>query len=267
MKPEQPFTKEEREKILQGYANAMRAYNKHMDDGDFDQADEAYEKAAAFEKEYESRLPRITMCCCPYCAKPLVRTFDPFGFDGLWWEQAAAPREMPTCTHFCVLLGAVNYNGLPPKAGGFEANPGPEVPYVVPDLLNHPDMIAVISKVDMENGYTAFPIAYFAKKRPPDEKLTAGWARKMHVYKTQMGEDGWRYPYYKWDFDLTPWIMKGNVLWCAPDSDNRTLITDAAARYPYLNMSGLQKNIFIEKDVVTPMNPPDGTPIGPYDWD
>ena len=39
------------------------------------------------------------------CDKPLVRTFDRFGLDGLWWRSESLANELPACPHFCFVRG------------------------------------------------------------------------------------------------------------------------------------------------------------------
>jgi hypothetical protein len=96
-------------------------------------------------------------------------------------------EELPTCPHFCVLGGAVNHQGLPPRSGNEEVFPGPEIPFVYPRVLALPGVIAVISSLPMENGYLSYPIGYFAEKRPPGEQLVAGWRHKHHEWHDQLG--------------------------------------------------------------------------------
>ena len=68
----------------------------------------AVQQLAALEAEYFRRLPRLALACCPLCEKPLYRSFDPFGLDGLWWRSDSEPEEPQACPHFCLLLGAVD---------------------------------------------------------------------------------------------------------------------------------------------------------------
>src|SRR5262245_60921179 len=157
----------------------MAAYQREMDHADWpmpDIGEEPFRPTAAgqyltaarqAEAEYFEDAPRVALSCCPFDGKPLLRSFDPFGLDGLWWRTGATPEEPPSCRHFCVLLGALDFAGNVPQAGDFEVHPGPGRPFVIPRLLDHPSMLAVISQFRMENGYLAYPIAYFAERRPP----------------------------------------------------------------------------------------------------
>ncbi len=249
----QPFTPEERRDILARINKLMREHDRLMkrvnEEGSeelFDQASQLFDQARELERDYFDRLPRIPLSCCPYDHKPLVRTFDPYGLDGPWWEPDATPEESPPCTHFCVLRGALNYNGNRPVAGRREVHPGPEVPYVIPRLLEMPGMVAVIGRVEMANGYIAYPIAYFAEKRPPVQELVPDWPRTILTYETQLGERGWKTDEDPWDFDLKPWLQSGKLKWCPPDSGNTTISDEPPEKCPYLDLPGRRVRIVVQ---------------------
>jgi hypothetical protein len=214
---------------------------------------EAYRRAratvvdmAAIEAEYLRRLPRPVLSCCPVCAMPVHRSFDPFGLDGLWWRSDAQPDEPKPCPHFCLLLGAVDLAGTKP-APDFDVHPGPGAPFVIPRILGMPDMVAVISEITLADGAKAYPIAYFAPKRPPIQALTASWARTNFVYQTQLAVQAWRRadepptgsPPDIRDFDLAPWLARGQLRWCAPGSDRSRLATTGAC--PFVDLPGVRQ--------------------------
>jgi hypothetical protein len=211
-----------------GIDEASAAY---VDSAAYRQARAAYGEMVAIEDEYFRRLPRIPMAACPFCAQPLHRSFDPFGVDGFWWRSDAQPDEPAACPHFCVLLGALQLAGAPPPRD-FAVHPGPGVPFVVPRLMKHPEMTAVVAQVPAE-GAQAYPIAYFAPRRPPVQALTAGWARTNHVYTTQLGVHGWRMAGEELDFALGPWLAGERLRWCAPGSARL-----GGGDCPYLDLPG-----------------------------
>ncbi len=214
----------------------------------FEEAEKLLDLQKKVEREYFKRLPLIAMSCCPYDNEPLMRTFDPFGLDGPWWETHIMPGDPQPCAHFCVLRGALNYSGRRPSAGIKKVHPGPEVPYVIPRLLKIPGMIAVIGRLEMNNGYIAYPIAYFAKKRPPARDLAAEWRNTTgtYWYKNEKGEGEWREETDPWDFNLRPWIERGKVGWCPPDSGNTFISTEPPEKCPYLDLPGRKKPIIVE---------------------
>jgi len=203
----------------------------YVDSAAYRQARAAYAEMVAVEDEYFRRLPRLALAVCPICAQPLHRSFDPFGLDGLWWRSDAQPDEPAPCLHFCALLGAVSLSGpVPPRP--FDVHPGPGVPFVVPRLLKHQDMTAVVSQLPIDGG-VAHPIAYFAPRRPPAQTVTAGWARTNHVYTTQLGVHGWRAAGEVMDFELGPWVTASRLRWCAPGT-----IQPGEGACPYLDLPG-----------------------------
>jgi hypothetical protein len=262
---ESSWTARERDSILRRWHEAERRRRVLREQRKMEEARRYSEEMTRLKTEYFAGIPRVTMGCCPFDGKPLVRSFDPFGLDGFWWDSDAAPDELPACPHFCVLAGAVNFNGKPPRAGSFEVYPGPQVPFVYPRLLEFPGMFAVIARVRMENGYLAYPITYFAEKRPPAQDLTAGWRRSVYHYQTQLGDTGFRVENDPWDFDLKPWIDKGRIRWCRPDSDN-TVLDDAPGEVcPYVGLAGERANIVVQGNACWHKGLPDGRYISPYD--
>lgn len=257
----------ERKKILKSYRDTLKDYNHLMNVEEFEKADGFYKLATQLRDEYFRILPVVPMSCCPFDNKPLLRSFDPYGLDGLWWKSSAEPKEQPTCPHFCLLRGAVNYNGLPPLAGDFEVNPGPEVPYVLPRVLEYPGMVAVISEIEMKNGYTAYTIAYFSEKKPSASELAAGWARKTYNYTTDLGEPASVTDNELWDFDLKHWLNEGKIMSCLHNSDNTMTIFNQPKQFPYLDISGRKENIVVKEDRCWTQGLPDGTEINPYEWD
>jgi hypothetical protein len=261
-------TKVERDALLERHRAARAVYNRAMDEhvASLNEPDEigidessdayvdtlayrraraAYAEMVAIEEEYVRRLPRMVMAPCPHCAKPLHRTFDPFGVEGFWWRGGAPPDEAPACPHFCVLLGAVNLRGRRPRPD-FDVHPGPGAPFVIPRLLGVDGMIAVVSEIPLEDGTTAYPIAYFAPRRPPVQGLAASWARTSFVYTTQLGEHAWRRAHEPsgaagddtWDFALDRWLASRRLRWCGPGTDRTTLSQAAPDRCPFRDVDG-----------------------------
>ena len=243
-----PFTATERTATLVEYAAASREYRAAMDGGDFDKAEPLRLRARQCEMNYFDHVPHLAVSCCPFDNKPLYRSFDPYGLDGLWWRSDATPEEVPSCPHFCCLRGAVNFNGRPPRGGDFQAHTGPEAPYVIPRLLEMPGVTVVLSELEMANGHTAYFIAYFAPRRPPVQQLAANWPRTLFVYTTAVNERRWRIADDAWDFDLAPWLARGKIRWCPP-GDNATLSAEGS-ECPYLKVKGERQRRVVQHDRV-----------------
>jgi hypothetical protein len=265
-----PFTKSERDTVLVRYRALAALYNStidahvealgmpgeigideessaFVDSADYREARRAYAELSVIEAEYFRRVPRLPMAPCPQCGRVLYRSFDPFGLDGLWWRSDAQPEEPAACPHFCVLLGAVSLGEHRPSPG-FEVHPGPGAPFVMPRLMGLEGMSAVLAEIPLVDGAVAYPVAYFAARRPPVQRLTASWARTNFVYTTQLGEHGWRASEEPteadpvWDFELRPWLTGGRLSWCEPGSDRTMLGARPPAECPFLDHPGLRRS-------------------------
>jgi hypothetical protein len=241
---------QERTEALKRRAEALAAYERAMEHmltvkrysqeerAALDEAERHMDAVKAAETAYFGALPRTPMSQCPFCGESLVRTFDPYGLDGPWWRSSATPEEPQACRHFCVLRGAVDFDGQAARGGDFEANIGPQAPYVIPRLLELSGVVAVVSRTRMANRYLAYLVAYFAERRPPPQDLTSHWPRTNYLYATQLGEVRWRIPNDRWDFDLEPWLARGKLRWCTSDSEKFVLSSGPIRDCPFVDLSG-----------------------------
>lgn len=266
------FEAELRTTLLRRRAEALVEYERHIVAGDavpagetgrvqLAPAEQAQATAAAAEAEYFERLPCLMLSCCPVCDEALERRLDPYGFDGPFWRADAAPQEPLPCAHLCALVGAVDLAGQAVVGGGFAAHLGPGAPYAIPRLLEHPGMVLVVSRLPLANGCVAYPLAYFAPERLPPEDRTAGWARSEHVYDTTQGRRAWRVPADAWDFDLEQYVARGQLRWCAPGGDRRSLASDGPC--PYVGLPGPRAPQIVRGKRVQLAPVPDGRPIIP----
>ena len=267
------MTAQKRPEILRQHAEALAAYARAMDAmlrtarystderKALVDANRYIQKAQALEDEYHRILPRVAMSICPFDDLPLVRTFDPHGLDGPWWRPDASPEEPQACRHFCVLVGALDLAGYPPRAGGFEVHPGPQAPFVIPRILGLDGVTAVISRLEMDDGYDAYPIAYFAERRPPPQDLTASWVRTDYLYTTQLGEVAWRIPNDPWDFELAPWLASGKLRWTEGEGPSMRLVS--GQDWPYARLRGERRPAVLQRDRIWFEAPPDGSVVRP----
>jgi len=216
-------------------------------------------------KTYYNRLPVFVLGRCPYCQKPLQSAFDPWGIDGFWWQQKLTGlRPKPEgCEHFQVLTGALNLNGKPPVGGREDAHVGPAVPYVIPKVLSLPDMTAIVSALPMENGYVAYPIAYFASQPPPLPALANPWTLTSCTF-TINGRASFAYMTDPWDFDLLPWVNQGKLRWLEPGDKNHALSRRPPAEFPYATLPGPRLRQTIVKDQVFTAPPPNNEKMNPF---
>ena len=259
------FTLEERVQLLRQLSDVEARYFAALEQEDMEEiASTAYKEKKALTKAYWEKIPITALGCCPFDNSPLLHSFDPHGLDGLWWagpSQAVEPERSP---HFCLLRGAVHYRGLPAMAGSTEISPGPEVPYVLPRLMEIPGMVAVIGRVAMTNGYLAYPITYFAKEPPPADQLSASWGLGTYNWVSEDGSRGYGIDNDIWDFDLQPYVEAGKLFWCPPDSENLSL-APAGEACPYVNLSGRRENIRVQGEKISALPLPDGDEVSPYE--
>lgn len=245
----QQFTDAEYEKLIQRKLFLRREHLRLMADRTSNSDSERHTirlELDQLRKVYIERLPILFVSLCPYCQQPLLRRFDPQSLNGSWWSPLwHHPNEPLHCKHFFVMTGALNLNGFEPtevesKDGIY---PGPELPFVIPRLLNYADMVAVIYSIKVANKYTGFPIVYFGLNLPPATELTQAWGRTRYAY----GNDqfSWLSREEEYDFEVYKWIKARKVYWI--EGFEPTLITGEADRYPFLHLRGRRSFYFIRK--------------------
>lgn len=206
-----------------------------------DQTAEAARRRAALRREYEDNLPLVALSRCPFTKQVLRHSLDVDGFDGLWWRYAmpvrAVVEQLPPT--FFALTGAVRLTGPVDPAPRFLVRLGPEVPFVVPRILLHDDVRAVVAHVQV-GGHDTYPVVYFAQPVPVLLERFNTWGTDHYPYEREDLADGWhaieedRDPI---DTDLARWIESGDLLWIAPGDAGMTLRSTTAG-CPYLGLTG-----------------------------
>lgn len=200
--------------------------------------DRAYYKKL---QSYFDRLPRVRMATCPVCGAPFEHSFDPYGLDGPWWhtDRLCEVQEPAHCPHFRVLLGAYKLRRPAPAEADGDVRPGPEVPYVVPRLLELPGMIAVIGEIEMATGDTAYPIAYFSGQKIPAGALHASWGRVEYWFEDEDGNSCWTISNSPWEFDLRRYLNDKRLRWVDPKDPERRVRTIDDGPCPYADLDGV----------------------------
>lgn len=206
-----------------------------------DTSDDAFSVGLALEDEYEQGLPRQAISRCPFTSQTFTMAIDTFGFDGLFWDEDTPIRpfdEQRPETYFA-LTGATKFNG-PPESTPFPCTPGPESPFVIPRMLLHPDVKAVVSHVRI-GPHDGYPIIYFADPIPTFLARFNDWGTTQYRYETAEHPELWdsieEEQEESIDFDLAPWIEGGDLLWIAP-GDGKHKLQSTVAACPYLNIEG-----------------------------
>ncbi len=231
--------------------------------GEFLRMREAYYQVLA---EYADRLPRVPMGVNPFSGDVLLRTFDPFGFDGWWWHvDLVVELEEPRAgSEFQVLLGAVTLNRpAPTEVGGDAVRPGPDVPFVVPALMELPGMQAVISRIEMPTGDVAWPISYWSDREIPPNLLHQPWCREMWWFQDpESGKSAWSIANDVWDFDLKPWVERGKLAWADVTADEPALSRDLAEAV--FSLEGQRRPQAFADGEREFLEPPDGERVVPF---
>lgn len=199
-------------------------------------------RRSQLRQAYESALPTVPLSRCPFTGVVFTHSLDTAGLDGLWWRYSAPVRAVvedlpPT---YLALTGAVRLVGALERVP-FLARIGPAAPFVVPRMLLHEDVKAVVSHVKI-GDHDGYPIVYFARPVPPGLERFNTWGADHYLYESPRKADAWhtveedRDPL---DFDLARWIASGDLFWIAP-GDASLRLQSTTAGCPYVGLEGPQ---------------------------
>jgi hypothetical protein len=206
-------------------------------------------------REYTLGLPRPAISRCPFTEKVVNHSLDHYGLEGFWWNHDGPARPIaedvpPT---WLALTGAVYLRGHVNPAP-FLCKPGPEVPYVVPRVLAHPNVQAVLSSMPIGDHW-GYAIAYFGKPFPTHLPLVNTWGADHLRFRTPDGEWAWDEQVLDerdMDFELDWWIDAGKLSWVAPNDADLQLRTEVDG-CPYLGLPGRRSILRIENGRVWSM--------------
>lgn len=190
-------------------------------------------------EEYEALLPVVAVSACPFTGARLELPFDGYDLDGPFWDHDAPVRpEVDTPPTYFALTGAVRL-GSPIAPAPFLCVPGPEVPYVLPRLLEDDRIGAVVSQIPI-GPHIGFAIAYFAREPAHDLPRANTWGTHEYWFFDEEGEFGWDSELdfdSDHDHDLAAWIADGSLWWVAPGDPDLTL-HQSVDDCPFLDLPG-----------------------------
>jgi hypothetical protein len=242
----EPFTPGEYHKNVYRQLELSTQHRKLVLTHDDTRREKVHTELKKLQEEYNHRLPIVQLSRCPYCNEPLLRQFDSYDLNGEWWHPLRPDYDIPkTCEHFFVLQGALNLNGrIPVEVQSKDSiYPGPEVPFVIPRLLEMAGMVAVIHKLAVGEHYTAYPIAYFTTQMPEPSERTQSWCRTTYA----LDKVFWSSRIEHFDYALTPWLRRGKIYWINADSPNLPVVHETLERYPFKDVSGRKFMLCIRK--------------------
>jgi hypothetical protein len=198
--------------------------------------------------KYRESLPRPALTRCPYTSELVHHSIDVGGLDGFWWnyEGVVRPRETGLPKTWFALTGAVRL-GERIRPAPFLCKPGPELPFVLPRMLEHKSVRAVVSSLAI-GEHRGYAIAYFAKPVPWELPRVNTWGANHFWYVTKDGTWAWdEEPLVEedMDFDLAPWIDSGKLQWINPD-DRAMKLNKGTAGCPYIDLPGRRVILRIE---------------------
>jgi len=209
-------------------------------------------KLMALRDQYIAGVPFLPLSRCPFTSEIMLHSIDNYGLDGLWWDYEYAARpQSPLLKTYVALTGAVKLDSKV-RWAPFICRPGPEVPYVIPRLLNLPTIMAVLSslKIGDNQGYA---ITYYGSPPPQKVPRVNTWGSDTYIFLDENGKSCWDSEpesQSDYDFDIEAWIKNGLLLWIAPGDAGLVLRNDTAG-CPYLGLQGIKKNQVIYKGKIS----------------
>ncbi len=251
-----PFKAEERLKIIDRFHKLKSEYTildersaeltANKSHGIPERMEVMEQELQSLRNEYRDGLPKVVLSRCPICNSLVRYSIDTFGIDGLWWDyKASVRRRDENCdAHFLALSGALHLN-VPVHDSPFLICAGPQVPFVIPRLLDIRGVKAVMSSVKI-GEYTGYPIFYFADPYPVGIELTNEWGSDEYRYWTgKINVNGERaYSAFQaydfsddYDFDLAKWLESGKLFWIDPHKESFEL-SNGTKDCPFLSLFG-----------------------------
>jgi hypothetical protein len=222
----------------------------------------------ALRDEYVAGLPRPRLARDPFTGTVVAHSVDTAGLDGLWWryEDVVRPVEDLPRTFFAI-TGAVTLADAVEDVP-FLVKPGPEVPYVIPRMLLHRDVRAVVSALPV-GAHTGYAVTYFADPAPPMLARCNAWGANEHWF-TDDGGTGWDTSDEEDDdpdYDLASWVESGKLQWVAP-GDTEVRLKKGLEGCPFVDLPGRRSFVRVQDGVAwtpedvaaTPSRPRSRTP-------
>jgi len=265
-----PFTEEERRSLLDAYFRDQE----RAEELDYELAtmvgeapenlslelDSLRQRLSDARDQYRLGVPVLPLSRCPITGQVAYHSIDAYGLDGLWWDNQVPIRPVEALpSTFIMVLGALRLGPRIEKTP-FPVRPGPEAPFVVPEVLSHDGVKAVVSTVRV-GPHTAYPVFYFGEGWERGIEPMNNWGANHWSYLDRDGnlryheygsvpvtddsyleglsgdEGGEEDEGYTVDYDLRRWVEEGKLLWIEPGDGTLTL-REGASGCPYLDLPG-----------------------------
>lgn len=218
------------------------------------EGNEAASRSGELRRQYREWLPEVPVARSPFTDELTTWPIDIVDLDGWYWNwnNPIRRRKSRVPTDWLAMGGAMLLaEPITPMPFDF-CMPGPDVPYVVPRLLDLPDTRAVLAQVPV-GRHTGWTMTYFTTRRPRRFPLENLWGSQEYDVYDDAGH--WRawgeHPQnlLEYSFDLRPWLDSGKLLWTAPGDSGATL-RSGAADCPYLDLPGQRRMQMITEGTV-----------------
>jgi hypothetical protein len=189
--------------------------------------------------QYLGALPLIKIARCPYDGSLVRKRMDVHGVDGLWWDVGCKDEAPQGDPHVVTYVGAMrDAESLIDKTpSGVKILIGPEIPYVIPRLLEHDGVVCVIAELPIVTR--AYIMTYFASPSLAAGESTQPWLRETFYY-VDRGTALWNSRSDLMDFDVARWLNRvpPKVYWITPGDVSMTLVSAPPERCPFVNRPG-----------------------------
>ena len=193
---------------------------------DEDRSEEAFDlddRADEINQRYRDLLPSVTVARCPDTGEVVRWPIETMGLDGWFWDHRAPMRRIPDQPprRWLGMTGAMRL-ASPVEHPPFTVVPGPDVPFVVPRVLDRPGVRAVLAEVPV-GAHTGWTITYFGPL--PPVTLVNLWGSDNYLVNEDGTWTGWdreRVAVSEYAFDLAPWLASGKLLWLSPGDESAT---------------------------------------------
>jgi hypothetical protein len=209
-----------------------------------------WEKVDEINTRYRALLPEVPVARCPDTGTVVTWPIDTGGLDGWFWsyfKTISRPPQPPPPT-WLAMTGAMRLT--PPLENTPEVVvPGPGTPFVLPRLLTEPGIRAVIAEVPV-GAHIGWTITYFGPL-PKGVPLIDLWGTDTYPMYRPSGPVGWsayRLRTAEFDFDLTPWLRAGSLLWLEPGT---TTLREGPDSCPFVDLPGPKKIAVLHHGEIT----------------